>query len=54
MNASFLLLIFYACAVAVAGYVRGYGGFGFSMITVAAVSLALLTLVRASAEASAA
>lgn len=35
------LLIFSSFTVAAAGYVRGYGGFGFSMITVAALSLVL-------------
>jgi uncharacterized membrane protein YfcA len=35
------LLIFSAGVVAAAGFVRGYGGFGFSMITVAALSLVL-------------
>jgi hypothetical protein len=39
MNAPSALLIFSFATVVVAGYVRGYGGFGFSMITVAALSL---------------
>ena len=39
MNESSVLLILAAATVAAAGYVRGYGGFGFSMITVAAMSL---------------
>jgi len=36
-----MLLLFAAFIVLVAGYVRGYGGFGFSMITVAGWSLVL-------------
>jgi uncharacterized membrane protein YfcA len=39
MNESIVLMIFFCATVMVAGYVRGYGGFGFSMITVAALSL---------------
>jgi hypothetical protein len=38
-------LLVAAIAVGVAGYVRGYGGFGFAMITVAALSL-LFPLAR--------
>ena len=39
MNESLTLVLFSSLTVVVAGYVRGYGGFGFSMITVAALSL---------------
>lgn len=39
MNQSIALMLFFFATVLVAGYVRGYGGFGFSMITVAALSL---------------
>ncbi len=39
MNESIALMLFFSATVLVAGYVRGYGGFGFSMITVAALSL---------------
>lgn len=39
MENSLSLLIFASITVAAAGYVRGYGGFGFSMIAVAALSL---------------
>ena len=39
MNAP--LDLFTAVTILVAGCVRGYGGFGFSMITVAALSLVL-------------
>jgi uncharacterized membrane protein YfcA len=39
MTDSFAFLLFSMATVAAAGYVRGYGGFGFSMITVAALSL---------------
>jgi uncharacterized membrane protein YfcA len=38
MNESSAFLLFSMATVAAAGYVRGYGGFGFSMITVAALS----------------
>ena len=41
MNDAMYLRIFAVVTVALAGYVRGYGGFGFSMITVAALSLAM-------------
>jgi len=34
-----LEFVFFAVVVMLAGYVRGYGGFGFSMITVAGLSL---------------
>lgn len=39
MNESIALMLFFSATVMAAGYVRGYGGFGFSMITVAALSL---------------
>jgi len=39
MNESLVLMISSCATVLVAGYVRGYGGFGFSMITVATLSL---------------
>ena len=39
MSPAVALMIYSMATVAVAGYVRGYGGFGFSMITVAALSL---------------
>ncbi len=39
MSEPLALMIVASATVAVAGYVRGYGGFGFSMITVAALSL---------------
>jgi uncharacterized protein len=39
MNQTVALMIYTMATVVVAGYVRGYGGFGFSMITVAALSL---------------
>jgi uncharacterized membrane protein YfcA len=39
MNQSIALMLFFFATVLVAGYVRGYGGFGFSMITVAALTL---------------
>jgi hypothetical protein len=39
MNHPLLILTAAALIVAAAGYVRGYGGFGFSMITVATLSL---------------
>ncbi|MEE4113262.1 MAG: sulfite exporter TauE/SafE family protein [Desulfobacteraceae bacterium] len=39
MNQSIALMLFFSATVMAAGYVRGYGGFGFSMITVAALSL---------------
>ena len=39
MNQSIALMLFFFATVLMAGYVRGYGGFGFSMITVAALSL---------------
>jgi uncharacterized membrane protein YfcA len=39
MNPAVALMIYSMATVVVAGYVRGYGGFGFSMITVAALSL---------------
>jgi uncharacterized membrane protein YfcA len=41
MNEAMFLRIFSVVVVALAGYVRGYGGFGFSMITVAALSLVM-------------
>jgi len=34
-----LEFVFFAVVIMLAGYVRGYGGFGFSMITVAGLSL---------------
>jgi len=34
-----LEFVFFAAVIMLAGYVRGYGGFGFSMITVAGLSL---------------
>ena len=41
MNHPLLLMTGCALTVAAAGYVRGYGGFGFSMITVATLSLVM-------------
>ncbi|HSO18596.1 MAG TPA: sulfite exporter TauE/SafE family protein, partial [Desulfosarcina sp.] len=41
MDEPLLLRGFAVVTVVVAGYVRGYGGFGFSMITVAALSLVM-------------
>lgn len=38
MNQAVALMIYSMATVMAAGYVRGYGGFGFSMITVAALS----------------
>ena len=36
-----LEFVFFALVIMLAGYVRGYGGFGFSMVTVAGLSLHL-------------